>query len=412
MSGPAEPAARAQDPRAASGTLLPLLAAITAVGAITLNIYLPARPAAQAEFKASAFATGLTVSLAGVAFAIGLLCYGPWSDRRGRRPAILTGLGLFTVGTAVAASATSMTMLIAGRVIQALGSAAGVTVGRAVVSDVFPREDIARSLAYLTMVVAVANALAPSAGGLLTHWYGWRAVFAALLAAAAGVVYWTASSLPETLRPLSHPPPSSGITRTITALLCEPTFLACALQNIVVYSAFLVFASYMPFVMTRALGASVASYGVWYLLIALGYFLGNFTVTRLTTRTGSSRLLRAGVTIQMLASLLALALAGLHYWHPFAIFGPWLVLAFGQGLILPSVTATAVALRPAAAGTAAGLLGFLQQIGAAVAVQSMAMASFTSPVPVSAFIALVCTAAWLAAIMGGPLLEYRPAAGT
>ena len=147
---------------AGEGALLVLLAAVTAIGGVTLNVYLPARPAAQAEFHASLAATGLTVSLPGIAFAIGLLAYGPWSDRVGRRRVLLTGLGLFTIGTAIALVSGSMTMLIVGRFIQALGGAAGVTVGRAVVNDLFPREHVSRNLAYLTMVVALANALAIS----------------------------------------------------------------------------------------------------------------------------------------------------------------------------------------------------------------------------------------------------------
>ena len=394
---------------AGEGALLVLLAAVTAIGGVTLNVYLPARPAAQAEFHASLAATGLTVSLPGIAFAIGLLAYGPWSDRVGRRRVLLTGLGLFTIGTAIALVSGSMTMLIVGRFIQALGGAAGVTVGRAVVNDLFPREHVSRNLAYLTMVVAIANALAPAAGGLLTELGSWRAVFAALLTVSTIVTVWTARRLPETLARGAGDRPQAGIARTIGSLATEPTFIACAVQSIVCYASFLVFASYMPFVMTSAMGGSVTSYGAWYLLIAIGYFFGNYAVTQFATRLGNARLLATGAALQAVAAGVALALACAHWWHPLAVFGPWMVIGFAQGLILPSVTASAVALRPDAAGTAAGLLGFVQQVGAAIAVQCMAGVWLASPVPVCLFIAITTLIGWLASGASSSLLAVPPA---
>ena len=367
--------------------LLGLLASLTAVGAVTLNIYLPARPDAQAQLHASLASTGLTVSLAGVAFACGLLAYGPWSDRYGRRPVILFGLSLFILGTTLSMLAGSMTMLIVARVVQGFGSAAGVTIGRAVVRDLFPPERMARSLAYLTMVVAVANAVAPSVGGLLTELLHWRAVFGALLIASAAVLYATLRYLPETLVRAPGAWRGPGAVATLAQLATMPAFMTCALQSSVVYATFLVFASYMPYVMQSAFGGTPSGYGLWYLLIAGGYFLGNFAVTRYAARYGLRRLFRTGATIQCAAAALALLLAVLHVWRPIAVFGPWMVLAFGQGLILPNVTAAAVSLAPWAAGAAAGLLGFVQQLVASATVQALAGVPTDSPVPISLFIA-------------------------
>ena len=388
--------------------LLGLLAAITAIGAVTLNIYLPARPDAQAEFHASVASTGLTVSLAGVAFACGLLAYGPWSDRYGRRPVILFGLALFIAGTALSMLAPSMQVLIVARIIQGFGSAAGVTVGRAVVRDLFPPERMAGSIAYLTMVVAVANAVAPSAGGLLTELLHWRAVFAALLVAAAAILYGTLRYLPETLERRDPGTAGPGALATLAQLTVRPEFATCALQAAVVYATFLVFASYMPYVMKTAFGGTATSYGAWYLLIAGGYFLGNYAVTRYASRFGLRRLFRAGAVIQCAAAALGLLLALLHCWHPAAVFGPWMVLAFGQGLILPNVTAAAVSLAPWAAGAAAGLLGFVQQLVASATVQALAGMPTDTPVPVSAFIFGAAGVACLSAVTSTAGIAAHP----
>ena len=391
--------------------MVALLAALTAIGAVTLNIYLPARPDAQADFHATDSATGLTVSLAGVAFAFGLLAYGPWSDRSGRRPVLLFGLGLFIVGTLLCMLATSMPMLISARVLQAFGSAAGVTVGRAIVRDLFPAERMARTLAQLTMVVAVANAVAPSIGGVLTQLAHWRAIFAALLIASVMISVWAARRLPETLSTKYAEDPRGSLA-TMASLARKPAFMACALQATVVYGTFLVFASYMPYVMRTAFGGSAASYGAWYLLIAGGYFLGNYAVTRLANHYGMRRLLRAGAAIQCAGALLALGLAAAHWWHPLAVFGPWMLLAFGQGLILPNATAAAVSLTPWAAGAAAGLLGFVQQMVSSAAVQAMANVPITTPMPVALFVALASTLALAGAFAGdGGVPAHATASG-
>jgi DHA1 family bicyclomycin/chloramphenicol resistance-like MFS transporter len=257
---------------------------------------------------------------------------------------------------------------------------------------------MARSLAYLTMVVAVANALAPSIGGLLTELMHWRAVFAALLVASALVLYATARYLPETLAPATGGGRGPGAIATLAQLATMPAFVTCALQSSVVYATFLVFASYMPYVMKSAFGGTPSGYGLWYLLIAGGYFLGNYAVTRYATRYGLRRLFRTGAVIQCAAAAFALLLAVLHVWLPIAVFGPWMVLAFGQGLILPNVTAAAVSLAPWAAGAAAGLLGFVQQLVASATVQALAGVPTDTPVPVSLFIA-TATAVGLASAL-------------
>lgn len=395
-------------PALSERALIGLLAAVTAAGPVALNIYLPVLPLVQAEFGVSVAAASLTVSAPLAAFAIGLLAWGPLSDHHGRRPVIVAGLAVAMLGTLVALIAPSVGWLTLGRVVQSLGAAAGVTVARATIGDRFGRERMARMIAYLTMVMLLANSLAPAAGGALGSLAGWRAVFVLLFAAllAVGLLAW--ACLPET-RLAEHRVPGRPLAASLE-LLRTPVFVGLALVSGAIYAEFFVFVSLMPYVFKETLGHSTTEYGLWYLSIAIGYFAGNLFVSRYAARAGVERLLLAGVVVSALAAVLGWLLAYAGDWQPLALFGPWFVIAFGQGLSLPALTAHAVAHAPRAAGAASGLLGFAQQFLGAIAVQGMAGASIATPLPITGCCALIALGAWGALAVTQRLPDRAPAA--
>lgn len=161
------------------GELL-LLGALTAFGAISIDLYLPTLPVIGRDFGATPAAVQLTFIAFFIGMAMGQLVYGPVSDRMGRRPAILFGCGLFTVSSIACAFAPTIDWLVAGRFVQALGCCAGMVVARAVVRDRYDHRDSARIFSLLVLVLAVAPMLAPSIGGWLAAVVSWRAVFVAL----------------------------------------------------------------------------------------------------------------------------------------------------------------------------------------------------------------------------------------
>jgi len=381
-------------PALSERALVGLLAAVTAIGPVALNIYLPVVPLVRAEFGISVAAASTTVSAPLIAFAVGLLIWGPLSDHHGRRPVMLAGLGVNIAGSALALLSPSIGWLMLGRVIQAIGSSAGVTIARATIADLFDRERMARMIAYLTMVMLLANSLAPAAGGALAAAAGWRSVFV-LLAAAAVPIWWAIwALLPET-RSAGHGRSLRQVLEDSVALLHLPGFVGLALLSGAIYAEFFVFVALMPYVFTGALGHSTTEYGLWYLCIAVGYFAGNWYVMRHAVDTGIHRLVVAGIVMSAVSTVAGWALAAAGMWQPVWLFAPWVLIAFGQGLSLPGLTASAVALAPRSAGAAAGLLGFVQQILGASCVQAMSVSSTATPVPVTAFCALTGLAAWL-----------------
>lgn len=374
--------------------LIVLLAAITAVGPVAMNVFLPALPALQAEFGTSLAATNMTVSMALLAFAAGILVHGPLSDRYGRRPVILAGLAIFAAGNLLCLLAPSFEALLAGRIVQALGTSAGVVVARAMLGDLYGRERMARMLAYLTMVMVVGPTLAPMVGGLMTEALGWRSIFVLLFLTNLLIMALVWRHLPETRHPQLRVGGAAALARDALTLVRRRAFVGFALQASTIYAVFLAFISTAPYVMAN-LGHGPTAYGAWYLLVALGYFLGNWLVTHRATGHGLARLITIGVRIQLACAAggAALVLAGV--WHPAAIFVPMGLAGFGQGLAMPGISASAIALAPRTTGSAASILGFTHQMVGALAVQGLALLPAATPVPLYLFSVVVAAATWL-----------------
>lgn len=386
------------EPAPSNRLLLGLLAAITAAGPIAMNIYLPALPRVQAYFGTSVADVNLTVSLPLIAFAIGVFVYGPVSDRFGRRPVILGGQLVFALGNLLCLFAPSFGMLLAGRVVQALGTSAGLVVARAMLGDLYGREKMARMLAYLTMIIVIGPTVSPLIGGFVTEAFGWHALFGLLLATNFVILAVVWRFLPETRSDADRRQGASGLARMSLAVVRQPTFLGLALQSGMIFSVFLAFISIVPYVMV-SLGHSSTEYGLWYLAVAIGYFLGNWVVTRFATRAGLRRLIEMGMAIQLVSAVggAGLVLAG--FWQPAALFLPMGVLSFGQGLALPNITASAVALAPRTPGAASSMLSFSQQLIGAIAVQGMAVFATSTPVPIYIFMVGASLAAWASLFM-------------
>jgi DHA1 family bicyclomycin/chloramphenicol resistance-like MFS transporter len=377
-------------PRLSDRALLILLAAITALGPIATNLYLPALPSVREHFGASVADVQATFSISLVSFAFGILAWGPIADRYGRRTAVLSGLAIMIAGALVSLTAHSLGWLVAGRGIQAFGTATGIVVARAIVSDLYPIERMSRVLAQLTMVAVTGNSLAPVLGGFLAAGLGWRSIFAALVITASliGIVAWR--RLPETRPATDRPPRGHEMAATAWSLVRMPMFAGCVLQSAVVYATFLVFISLAPYVMVSSLGRPTTEFGFYYLFIAVGYFLGNWSVGRFMAHHDLHWMVVTGVLLAMLGAVAALAFVALGLTHPLWIFVPIGVLSYGQGLALPNVTATAVSLAPQHAGVASSTIGFLQQIIGAVCVQWMGHFPTDTALPMLGFCAVVC----------------------
>jgi len=400
MSSAPPPDASAALPQAPRALFLLVLVAITAIAPLATQIFFPALPAIQADFGIKAGLAQLTVSTSMVAIAVATLAYGPISDRFGRRPVMVVGLVIFLAGSVMSLFAETIGELIAGRIIQAAGGTCGIVLSRAIIRDVCAEEKVAKVLAYTTVAMVVAPMVAPALGGLLTDYFGWRSTFVFVGAVGLVVLAGVGLHLDETVSAPPTHPGLSGMIRGFGPLLRSARFNGYTLQSAFQLSVFFVFASAAPYVMVNILGRPAAEYGLYFMIVPLGYIAGNFIAARISESVGIERMVVTGGIISLLGTVAGAILVFSGQWAPWAIFGPGMVFAFGGGLLIPNSQAGALSVHPRSAGTASGLSGFVQMGLAALFTQLVGLLQGETPYPMVVLM-VIASALGLVSVMIG-----------
>jgi MFS transporter, DHA1 family, multidrug resistance protein len=344
-----------------------LLVGISSCGPFALNVFIPSLPRLADSFGASYGTAQLALTLFLVGVALGQLVYGPFSDRYGRRPVLIVGLVIGLAGSLACLFAPSMEALLAGRFAQAFGSCAGLVLARAIVRDLHSRDRAASELAYVTMGMSLMPMVAPSIGGLLDEHFSWRASFAVILAFVSVVTVAAALRCPETNRYRMASVELGQLARGWTSLARSPAFVGYTLATTFNTMSFFSFLVAAPYLMVGVLGRPPSEYGFWFAGCALGYLLGNFATGRFSQRIGLDRMARLGNLLTFPGLVFGVVWAFFFDLQVWALFVPIFVLGFCHGLSQPNLIAGAISVNPRLAGSASGLLGFVQMSLGAVA---------------------------------------------
>jgi MFS transporter, DHA1 family, multidrug resistance protein len=367
---PTPKSAGQSEARRAPWRLLALLIAMSGVSALSLNILVPAIPSMVAKFATEPANVQLTVSLYILGLAVAQLVFGPLSDRFGRRPVVLAGLSLAAIASTAAIFAGNITSLITARVAQSLGASTGQTVGRAMIRDLYDREQAASMIGLVTSVVVLMPMAAPLIGGLLDTLLGWESIFVFTAVLSGSVLLWAIIALPETRRFSTVPSERNHFSADLRALAGSPAFFGYALCAGLGSAPFFSFLGGAAHVAVTMLGRTSAEYGLWFFLPSIGFMAGNFAVSRLTMRFGIDTLIWWGIVATIVGCIMSIvAYVALPGWEMLTIFLPQIIVGVGNGLLLPTAVAGAVSIRPQVAGTASGMTGFIQMTIGAVAAQ-------------------------------------------
>lgn len=343
-----------------------LLTTLVALGPLSTDLYLPALPGLTQVFATDVARVQLTLSVFLAGFAVAQLFYGPLSDRYGRRPAMLVGLGVYLLSSVACMLAPSIDTLIAARFFQALGACAGPVLGRAIVRDVYGPVQAARVLAYISGAMAIAPMIGPFIGGWLTVWFGWRANFAALVLFSAVQTAVVFTMLRESN---AHRDPTATQPRRILenfrVLLASRRYLGYLLCVSFTYAALFSFISGSSFVLIDLHGLSPQWFGASFGVVVTGYICGTLVTGRFTLRLGPPRMVWMGALLGAAAGTLMVVLALFEVRSVWAILLPMFAYTAATGLVMPNAHGGALAPYPKMAGVASALMGFVQMALAA-----------------------------------------------
>ena len=335
----------------------------------------------------------MTVSLYMVGIACSQIIMGPLSDRFGRRPVLLAGLGLMVMASASCIFAETLPQLIAARFLQALGGAAGMVVSRAIIRDLYSRERISSMISLVIAVMMIAQMLSPLTGGLLETAFGWRSIFYVITAASLVIAVAIALALPETRRVRAERQQFPRRCR-LSASPTAPSSATCCARCWPPRSSSPSPAA-GPTSSSLQMGRSSAEYGAWFAATGFAYLIGNLFCVRFAPRHSLERLIWFGLALQLTGSVLNLVwgVTGLNL-MPSWLFGTQMLVMFANAFVMSNSAAGAISIRPEAAGTASGAMGFLQMgIGALFSQFGAYLGGhFATPVPLNAAIVILSIA--------------------
>lgn len=378
--------------------LLALLAALVALGPLSVDVYLPAMPTMMVALDTDIRHMHLTLSSYLTGFALFHLACGPLADRFGRKPILIGGTVLFVAACVGCSLAETVDELVFFRFIQGIGACVGPTLARAVARDIFGPTRAARALSLIAMMMALAPAIAPAMGGVMMLWLPWPSIFVFLAVYGIAMIMlihvFLGESLPQrqSLHPLS-------ILVNYGTLLRSPMFLIATFASGFVYAGFLAYLASSSFVYIDMLGVPVEYFGLTFITSVLGYMAGSGLSARLTKNYTSEQMVLAGAALVAVAAGTVWIGAQRLPDSIAVMMIPMMFYSMGIGLMLPNAMAIALSPFPYIAGTASALLGFVQMSLSAFATAIVGNYLVDSPAPVLNFMLAISGLALLLSVV-------------
>jgi DHA1 family bicyclomycin/chloramphenicol resistance-like MFS transporter len=365
-----------------------ILGALTGMGPLAIDMYLPALPTIARDLSTSSSSVQISLAVYFIGIACGQAFYGPLSDRWGRKRAIYFGLVLFSLSSVGCALARDVSELIALRFLQALGGCAPLVVPRAIVRDYFDQRGSARMLSVLMLVVGLAPMLAPLIGGQLLVHLGWQSIFWVL--AAYGVfwlvivVFFLPESLPGTRRRRER---ASDVLATYLGLLRDRRYTGYVATGALIFAGLLAYISGSPFVFIELFDVPPEQYGIFFGVNAIGIVIASQINRWLVSRYDAHDVIRRVLPVSIAAGVVLLVNASTGFGGFAGILVPLFFYIASHGFIMPNSTALAMAPHGTVAGSASALLGTVQFVlGASAGALVGALANGTA-IPLAAVIA-------------------------
>jgi DHA1 family bicyclomycin/chloramphenicol resistance-like MFS transporter len=373
---------------------LPLMAAIAALPPLAVDMYLPAFPQIATNLGADISTIQNSLSIFLLGFGLGMLFFGPFSDRFGRRPMALFGLTGFAISSLLLTMSDSATMFLLFRFLQGfLGSAATVNVP-AMIRDCYGK-DTAKGMSSVMMIMLIAPLVAPLLGSMALMLASWQGIFATLTLYTAVLLLLTWWRLPET-RPDLVPGERRTMFGNYRIILGNRRIWLDLCTYILLALGFFTFLTSASFLYITWYGASETLFGILFAVTAVSLIIANFVNVRVVTRFGPRRMMHVGLALGVVCTLalLAVVLGGLGlYWMVAAFFSVTGCL----GIAWVNADALVVIEFPKQASSASAVIGTLRFGFGGLAGPLLAWSYDGTPLPVAILM--------IACLVGATLLQ-------
>ncbi len=365
--------------------LVLVLGAMSAIGPLTIDMYLPALPTLTAQLGATDVQAQTTITGLLVGLGLGQLIIGPLSDAVGRRRPLLMGLAGHGLMSLLCALAPSITMLAITRTLQGVAGAAVAVVAMAIVRDLFSGYRAAQLLSRLVLVLGVAPILAPSLGGALLRATSWRGIFVVLAGIAVGLFVLALVALPETLPPSFRIPASlRGTIRAYRGLFGDKVFLVLVAVAALMFSVLFAYIAGSSFILQGMYGLTPQQFGLAFSSTAVGLIIATQLNPLLLKRWTPVQILSAAVVIALAGGLVLLATSITGFGGLAGFMAPLWIMVGALGLSFPNAPAAALSRHGEAAGTAAAMLGASQFVMGGLVAPLVGALDNGTPVPMAA----------------------------
>ena len=390
------------------GGMIAAVIALTLMGPFTSDGMLPALPALAAEFGASADRVQLTITAATFGVAIGQLLLGTLSDARGRRGLLLAGGVGMVLASVLGAVSTSLPVLILACGLLGLTSAAGLALGRAVLSDRLSGGPLTRAYSLWGAVVGVAPIVAAVGGAQLLTFTGWRSIFWAFALLALVTLALTLFGLPETLPPERRAATSvRSFVGSLAAVIRSRLFVASSLIAGLGFASVFAYVSASPFILQTMLGFSPAMFSLVLAADGVGLMIASAIAAKLALRVEPTRLISIGLTIASLGALVALYAVAADAVNAFTMIASMLLVGGSMGFVFGAATSLALLELGHLAGTALAVMGALQFVFAGIAAPLVGVAGDRSAAPYAVVVSVAVVGSWIALAYAARSLNGR-----
>lgn len=348
-----------------SFSIILLLALMTALDAIAIDMYLPAFAEISVYFDVHAEKVQQSLSVFLIGLAIGQVIYGPLLDRFGRRNIILLGLALFGGGSMLAVFSSDFSLFMTGRLIQAVGAAAGLVAPRAIIADTSDTQQSAKIYAILMQVTTIAPIIAPLLGAQIVAYFHWKSIFYFFTLLSVIIIGIVILILPETLHKQYRTPLQfSAIARNYWTQIKNIAFMRYCIAGGFLLGAFFSYLGNAPYIFINHFAISPTHFSYIFAFNAIGFIITGYLSILLLKRFTPNNIMTAGLLIFI---TFGIVLLGLTQFNPDISLPTYLALLAGciwsTGLIFGNMAALTMSHSPAElGGVSSSLFGFLNYL--------------------------------------------------